>query len=843
MKIKLTQIFLAVYLVLISFITGKAQVISLGLFALALVLSIVFFKNKINASIENMAYIAIAFSPFPYLLSIFLVHLPFAVFGLLLVKRGFIKIYVVGFAVSLLPTIVVYTAANYLNVPLNFFIVAAAFYLPAVAAIFVAYKKRKLSELVDIDSRECILAMALLLSAAYVGIAIVNNHSLFLSNGTYLYTKFELIVKSINSYSAFPLYDPAASQGESPFLFESPLVFSHLAFVNILLPFIPQVAFYNAFSLFTLFLATLGLSILIRSALNITKEMFANIRYTLVVAIGSALMGLNFYFVQLLESYKQFFAFPINYIIFSIILDRPQKAKEIMLVLYMIALTFVIHAPHGVGIVLISFSLFVLIIAKMYFSKEIGSVLNWILNNKTKAIAACLVIIFVPSFYVMPTFLFKDFLEENPPINWKNFASSSFSYFKAFLTSNLPLSLKYPDVNRNDDKKFGPFVTVFGLLSVALLIIMWKRAPTNLKFFSGAYILHFFVSSFIVNIPSVGSLEYSYRTAEPYLLILLVMAMCALALIIKNKYAKLLLIAVLFIGFLYTLPLSKKNMENIHKEEFISGRHFAKEIEFAKSLPQDGRVITYGMFANAIDPGMASLTGRYFSRHHLTEVARSRSIYSKIHSSHSFGHTDELLAMSGTELYNYLRLGGYKYIFADIRHPIGAFVVSKLYPNFTYPIYQNQYFVFLVVNGTDYAEKVSVLKNINGSIYKEKDGYKYLTTSVYYKLPDNLKYSRDIANPEKLSFKRAAPTEIEIYGNFEDGDWVTFKEAYFSRWKAYMNGKEVSITSSNHNLILINTIKGDKITLRYSVLPVERFAGVMSLTSSLIILSLFALFV
>ena len=58
------------------------------------------------------------------------------------------------------------------------------------------------------------------------------------------------------------------------------------------------------------------------------------------------------------------------------------------------------------------------------------------------------------------------------------------------------------------------------------------------------------------------------------------------------------------------------NLDNIHGESIISRDGSLKsEKDFIRSLPNDGRFITYGLFANAVDAGMAQTTGHYFSRY------------------------------------------------------------------------------------------------------------------------------------------------------------------------------------------------------------------------------------
>lgn len=172
-------------------------------------------------------------------------------------------------------------------------------------------------------------------------------------------------------------------------------------------------------------------------------------------------------------------------------------------------------------------------------------------------------------------------------------------------------------------------------------------------------------------------------------------------------------------------------------------------------------------------------------------------------------------------------------------HPVGYFVANQIYPNFSYAVYQNQALAMLVVNGTNYAEKTSLMKIVENDTYKKPDGYKYVALSSHYSFNKNVPYSENAAEPVPLEFRILSPTTIEIYGNFKDNEWVTFKETYFQRWKAYMNGKEVPVLASNHNLILVKTLKGSVINLKYEILPIEKIFGMLSLASALILLLAF----
>ena len=832
MKINLPQILLVVYFLLSLVFLKTFSLLSVILF---IIIALMDYFNVIKKEVKNLLYFLTALSLFPNLLYLFLIYLPFVVFGLILTKRSFIKSYVLGFAFSILPTIIIYTSSNYFNLPLNLFTISLIFYMPIVAVIPL-FKKRKTLDFLQIDSKELFMMLMILFSTTFVAANIINNSSLFPSNGTYMYTRFELIVKNANSYNTFPIYDPSVSSGESPFLFETPLMFSHIAFANILLPFIPPVFFYNLYTFFILLLSVLSLSALIGSILRYSKRNWINIT---IITLGSIIVGLNFQFIQLLESFKGFFGFPVNYLLFSIILEKPKNLEEILTAAYLLLLTFVINVPYGVGIVLISFSLVFLILLELYRSKKLSLVIQWFVANKLKLVAALLILFMLPLFYVAPYFIFKGFLETaNPEIYNAKFMPTAVDYVKTFFKNDHTLSLEYPDLNRIDDFRFGPFVSIFGLMSLIAVSFLYKlKKLSNFRLFFGAYLLHFLISILISNIPMIKSLDYTYRTLWPYLLILLGVSICAVIMMIKKSYLKLLLTAILLVGLLYALPLAKQNIENIHREEIISGKYFNSEIDFIKNLPEAGRIITYGLYANAIGPAMNSLTGKYFSHHNLAAFARERFIYLKIHGANSYGTKETIFALSGMELSNYLRLGGYKYAFVNICNPIGKFVVELIYPNFTYPLYQQQCLTVLGVNGTNYAEKVSVLEEVEEDIYKAGDGYKYMTLSKHYDFGEDIQYSKEIIEPVALEFKRFSPIDVEIYGDFEDNEWVLFKEGYFTRWEAYMDGKKIPVLSNNHNYVLINTIKGNTIKLRYRTLLSERLFGTLTLISSLLLLA------
>jgi hypothetical protein len=841
MRMSVVQVVLMAYLILVSFLSSTWQWWPFASFVVLFLLQ--FSGWRLSHEKENLACVLIALSVNVEVLLIFAAYLPFLVFGQVFKLGTFAKRYIFGFSASVFVTILLYVVGAYFSMPMTQLTIALFFLAPVVIGLWKIPKGER-GGIWGMSTRECILILVIVGATFFVAGNILTNDSLFISNGTYQYTKFELIVKSVETRGVFPLYDPGVSQGEAPFLFESPLTFSHIAFTNILLSFITPVKFYNAYVVFTLLLATLGLSLLLRTIAEpiIGSEKKDILDYA-AITIGALSIGLNFYFVQLLESFKAFFTFPINYLILSIIIGWRMEIKDSIVVMCLLPLTFIAHTPHGLGILLIAGSMALLHAIRISRAHEIGQLFFLVKEHLWVLIGGICAVLLFPLFYVASSIIFEDALEAHPPFEWKSAPIKSVDYLKGRLRWGEPLSLSYPDTKRNDQKVFGPFISVVGLLCLAMLLLLIKRSSLrNFRLFLGGYALHVGISAVIINSSWVGSLEYSYRTIDPYLLILLVSSIVLVTLLITNKMAKAVAVIIFALSVFHFLPVAKENLERVHVESIIGGETFRGEIEFIKRLPHDGRIITYGLFANAVDPAMASLADHWFSRFHLTQYARSRSVYAAIHESHSFGENQILLGMSGGEIANHLKLGGYKYIFMDIRHPVSAFLVQQLYPNYTYPLYQNNALVILVVNGTSYVEKINVVRQLPLNVYKEKNGYRYVAIGPYYTYKQAPIYSvAEVKKPESLSFERRSPTEVIITGPFEDGEWVVFKETYSSRWKASIDGKVVPTFASSHNLLLTQTTQGGTLTLRYQVLPIEKVLGGISFAGILGVLLLFIL--
>ena len=494
-----------------------------------------------------------------------------------------------------------------------------------------------------------------------------------------------------------------------------------------------------------------------------------------------------------------------------------------------------LHSGYGIGVIILSFSIF--IIRNLYYLSdraEIKQLFVWLAKNKFIFSLILLIMVLLPMFYFSAGIIYKEALRSQATIG-EILASGAFSesvigFFVGFYQNDLSLlTLRFPDVQRIDDHVTGPFVSVLGIISFVALILLYKQKNAeNFRVFAFGFILYLILASLI----SFYSINFSLlRTNTPYLLVLLGVSIIAFIGIFENKTAKLALAAVIYFAIFYSLLYSIQNINNIHQEMFASGTILQEELEFIRQLPIDGRIMTYGLFNNAIDFGSNSLTGRYFSREEREElIYHIRNIYYLVHGPQSFGQEDYVLNKSNEYLSNLLRLGGYKYIFANICHPMGNFIMQKIYPDYSHPIYQNQCMVFFIINRTIYAEKIELAKEVNEEIYNRKDGYKYTTISRNYDYDlSGFEFKESPKEPTPLEFERVSATKVMINGDFKDNEWVLFKERYWPRWKAYTDGKEVPIFPDEFEQILIRTVKGSSIVLEYAVTRAEKIFGTLSI--------------
>ena len=116
MKIKLVQILAIAYIALFFLLTKQFSIIPIIFLAVSVLVD--FFTN-LRSGIKNLLYFLSAISAFMPFFSMFLVYLPFSVFGLLLANKGFIKNYVLGFTFSFIPSISIYLISTYLSIRLS----------------------------------------------------------------------------------------------------------------------------------------------------------------------------------------------------------------------------------------------------------------------------------------------------------------------------------------------------------------------------------------------------------------------------------------------------------------------------------------------------------------------------------------------------------------------------------------------------------------------------------------------------------------------------------------------------------------------------------------------------
>jgi len=832
-----------VYIILLSVLLKKILYLPL-LFSAALVI----FDRYIPESVKNPLYLITALAPFPSILAIFLFYIPFAVYGLVFENSNFIKRYLFGCSLSIFSAAFVYIFSILTDFRISIAFLVIAYYLPVAAIAFRALRKDKsrLLSAFRIEAKELAVMVVSLLFLFYVAGQIINSGNMYASNGTYLYTKFLSVFNGIQKFNEVPQYDPTIGMGEQLFLTDTPTFFSNFASINMVLGWINPVLFFNSITAFVIWLSILGAWLLIYE-LTGRREDYASY---FIAVVGAMSIVLSFTILQLFESFKMSSTFPLGFLALSMVFSFG-KPVELLSVIAVLSAAFVIHPTKSTGVILIAGFSFILAVLSSNPREKLLEAFAYCKKNKLILISVALIFILLPLFYLFPGYYYKNYAREG---HFPKLGEIHPSYYiKDFLFNKdtNPLSVKYPDLRRIDEKKFGLFFTFFGIASMIFALVNFKKSNyRKAAIFSMGYLLHFAVSAFINNIPPFAQAEYGYRTALPFLLVVLAACISVVFASFNNRLLRISLLIVLFGAFLHASYFVKQNLSFIHSESVIAGETFRNEINFIKQLPTDGRFITYGFYSNAIDMAFAALTEHPFSRYGYLQWDFTDNLYDKIKTMNSFGTVEVVNKFSGQELSNYLRLGGFRYVFLNICHPVGDLAAKKLYPSHSFAIYQNpnaQCFVMLAINNTNYAEKVYVLENVNESEYNEENGYWHVTFSRDKKMHSfNLEpYMNDVKDkPDKpipLKFNRISPTQVEINGDFKNGDWVVFKEEYFPRWKAYMDGKEVPLLATNYRMMLIKTDEGSKITLMYEMQRAEKIATFMSLPAVLGLILVFVL--
>lgn len=844
MKIKINDFLIILYFLLLSFVLKDFYYIPLGIAIL-----IVLFAQKLEPGIKNLIYIFLATTPFMPFFVFFIFYIPFIVFGTISENASFIKKYLIGFSViHVLRLVAYYAHTSILNVPLTKYLIIFIVLIFLSAAYLVFIRKNgvhSLRSLYSVDSDDYRILLATLFFLFFVANVMYNDTSLHGSNATQIYAKQFFIIDTIDKYHFFPQYDPKTGLGEELFLTDSPTHFTKYALILstlFLRQWFSPLLIYNAHSMFILWMVILGSALLLKEVLSINGK--NNSRFsTYFIILGSIAIGISFQFVRILESLKSFSAHPINLLLLAMILSKPKKPAEFFIMAYLMVFSYMVHVIQAIGAFVFAISLFIVVYLRDKDSIKAGY--DYVIKNKMRVFLVVALFIGIIFAYTTIGLSYNEYVREHQKeIFLKEPLKNMYSYIKTYLTADgtSPFSIKYPDLRRLDTKESGFFLSFFGAIAFAYLLINFKNEKLKkARIFAVAFVVQFLLYMAFTNTFNIGNLEPGYRIIHPYTVVLLSLSIAAVFDSFRSNIIKAALLIVFFAFLFHSLIFVRINLSNIHSEQIISEGTLKNEMDFVRTLPIDGRFITYGLFANAVDAGMAHNTQRYFTRYQYNIWTDKNNIYNEIvHTTESFGNFPGLNDLSGLELRNYFKLAGYKYLFLNICHPAGNLVATKIYPNYSTPLYQNQCLVFLRINNTNYAEEVTVLKNFDNNVYKGENGYKYFTLSRLKRYGFD---AEKILEPSLLSppiepigvtFNRLNPHLVVINGDFEDNEWVTFKEEYFPRWKAYMGNTEVPIYPTNFNLMLINTIKGNSIVLKYDLVLRERILNFVSLIAVLI---------
>ncbi|MEK7124669.1 MAG: hypothetical protein AAB877_03265, partial [Patescibacteria group bacterium] len=217
MKIKILQVLAVIYFLLV-FLILKVHSIYPIIFLVAALLIDSF--TKIRSGIKNLLYMIAAMSIFPSVLGIFLLYLPFCVFGALLSKRSFLRNYVLAFAMSFIPVNIIYFITTYFSVPLSYSVIFLIFYsIPIIGIIFL---KTKAFDYLEIENSESICIFIVLFFTGIIASGIIDDKSLFMANGVRIFTRVQVAVEGLNNNGLVPIYNPGIAMGEATYLWNTP---------------------------------------------------------------------------------------------------------------------------------------------------------------------------------------------------------------------------------------------------------------------------------------------------------------------------------------------------------------------------------------------------------------------------------------------------------------------------------------------------------------------------------------------------------------------------------------------------------------------------------------------
>ena len=853
MKLKLNDIIIVLYFLLLSLVLKDFLYIPLGLAVLVFI-----FGERLDPGLKNLVYVSLATLPFLPFFVYWAFYLLFIVFGILFERPNFIKNYLLGFAVAHIVRLVVYYShSSFIGLKLTPYLIIAVLVIFLSLSYLYFIKRfgaKRLKSMFLLNSEEYKIIIITMFFAFFVLHVMFNNSALHMSNASEIYTKQRFVIESIEKWGSFGQYYPGTGMGEQFFFSDSQTHFTKdiLILSTIYLrPWFGDILVYNAYQMFIAYLVILGAAVLLKEALSIDGK-YPNRLTVYFIILGSLAIGLSFQFVRILESLKSFSAHPINLLLFAMILSKPKKPTEWVIIGYLMLVTYMVHVIQAMGVLVFVIGLLIAVYLRDLASIKNG--ISYLFKNKFKVILLAVIFIGVAVGYTyIGGLLFKPYLRDYQHGIWAPgpFIKGSVGYIKNYFTDagTTPFSFSYGDLGRLDRKEAGFFLSFFGVLSAIYIILNLKNEHLKkARLFVWGFIVQFLLYTIFIYTMNVGTLEPGYRIIHPYSVVMLSLSISA-AFNSMNKKIMGILLIVFFAFFVHGAYYARINLDNIHGESIISPDGSLKgEKDFIRSLPNDGRFITYGLYANGVDAGIAHTTGHYFSRYQYNIWSETNNIYNTLHTTESFGNFPELNDLSGIEMTNLMSLGGYKYIFMYLGHPAAQTVLQKVYPNYTIPIYGNPpdrpILVILMVNKTNYAEKVSVLRNIKPEIYKTEEGWKYVGVSNLKRYGvdmDSIEYddADEPINPIPLSFSRPNPDSVRINGNFENDDWVVFKDEYFPRWKAFMNGKEIPIYPTNFNMILLRASKGSEIELKYDLLYIEKVLNTASLLAVILCSLLF----
>lgn len=669
------------------------------------------------------------------------------------------------------------------------------------------------------------------------------------------------IEEGMDRYKDIPDWNPKLELGHAPWIFDSIYYYLNNVLINRISfkgNIINTFNFYYFVIIFFIALAIAELCYTVSKGSQLLSIIFA-----LIFVSTSQFVA----FATFISYSKMFSALPI--ILTALIFIWKSTINKDSFYWKPIAITagfaIILHPLLGVGFI-IFISIFILISILLSLTKKEARNIKDIIRLLIKSFFPLIIAIVIASIWLIPNLEYHNYSPPKPQENIKEF-------HELFVGTSYELTNYFKDILSDARGKvsygFHREVTIFffSIFICYILVYLLQFKKISMESKKKQKIMLIVFLTFIINISLImflNNFQYFKKTLEfwrPTIIFasLFIILLGYLSIIrtsnLVNKFSnvarvfKIIIVIISILLLLFVLVDTQPKITEYYSESFISRMPESEPAKIISSLPLNGRITTYGLYATVVEPVTAQLTNHYFTGGGGFNLMQTKDVYYKKIHDHDFGLSEEFFQQNKTRDYLiniFTQIGG-RYFWVNACHPYGAMFLKEIEYNTTLKIIDvssDKCNAIMELPEVYLAGKVKVFNKNKDfdeiSFYNNpKNRYVYLLDETLVGLEnyDKIRIDKKKLSEEPLSFNQKSFTYFEISGNFTKGEWVIFKQQYHPRWKAYQNNKRIDIVMTNLGLMAIKTTEqSDKITLKYNVSILDKFSAITSLSVILIIL-------